>query len=659
MSQDIYFAADDVTELVGRIERDNNKWSMASAGSNVFAAVMAAYWRNTTAFYQSIIEPDSWTSSLGFRGKQGELVKITVPEARTLTNQFCTLVTKPKKYYECVVDVNQSNAIQSARIGKAICNAEVQNFSFDSLLYACAQRVAVQGMHFASCTWQSDKGYIYSQSPEGNPVYSGKAWIERHDLSEVIFNWSIPDARKWPWVVIKRRKLRWDLISQYPELKQQILSAPSITQERMATPNFSYTQQDDDNDHVYVREFYHVPSPAIPSGRMVAFLSDDCVFYDGENPYECLPIVPFTFEKIHDTSLGFPMFSDLMPCQEMIDNVMSSWSTNISSMGVQSVLVPKGSDIGLTDVREGMNFITYTPQNADGGGKPEPLMLAVPPPGAGEILQILSSKLTNLSGINEVLRGQTSANVTSGAMAATLSANALEFLNHAQSEMTEGARQLMDLLIKCYRLFASVEQIIDVVGDDKQAYAQEFKMEDLQSIKKVHVKEQSPMMSSVAGRLQLAEAVLPMLQQGQPAAVGKYLAIIEGAPVESLFNDEFDLQQCIQREIDSLMQGENIMPVITDNHPEYIKAYQRVLSNPFIRTRSELVQHVIEVMQTRIQLELQFQQMPELYQMLRGQPPPQMQAPMQPGQGQAPSQIMAAQPQNEMAAPAQPAEPVA
>jgi hypothetical protein len=321
---------------------------------------------------------------------------------------------------------------------------------------------------------------------------------------------------------------------------------------------------------------------------------------------------------------------------------------------VQSVLVPKGSNISVNQISQGMTFIDYTPQNADGGGKPEPMQLTATPPEVFNFVQMLSAGLEELSMINSTLRGQPPANVTSGAMAATLSANALEFIYSDTKGLTIGLEMLMSMSIKNYQQFASVEQCIDVIGEGNVSTAQEFKAEDIKNIKNVKIRQGNPLLNTIAGRLQLGESILPLLQQGKNDAVSRYLGLLEGQPIETLFESELSEDAAVRLEIEALQRGEPVAPLITDNHPMYIRAYQKLLYNPSVRQNGPVVQSLLSLIMERSQLEMQCP--PDVKAMMRGQPMPQMMPPGAPAPDQPPSDAVAPEAQTQPSEQAMPAQ---
>lgn len=651
-----YFAKQDAEALIAHMQNHILLWGTNTSSSSVYTGIIAAYWRNMAAYYSPLMNPDSWMSSLGYVGDQGELVRMVVPIARTLIQQYVSLVTRQRLNFECITDVTDSNPLMTSRLGRSICNAVAEKFKLDEKAQKLAERVAVFGMGFMSCTWKTDQGYIYSKNDDESYNYSGEPYIETHDMMDVVFDWSIEDWEKLDWLVIKRVSNRWNLVAQYPELKNEIISLPSVKDTRQTLPNYNFLARYDNSDMVYVYEFYHKPTPAIPHGRMTVYGGPNCVFFDSpdNNPYECLPAFCIKFEQIAGTGLGYPLLSSMLPAQEMFDHSMSVVATNQQSFGVQSVLVPKGADISVNDL-QGMNFITYTAANAEGGGKPEPLQLTATPPEINQFADRLKDLMGEISMINSTLRGSPPSNVTSGAMAATLSANALEFLSSASKAMTLNIESLMNLVIKCYKKFANIEQIVDIVGDNLTSYVQEFKAESLKSINRIKIREQNPLLSSVAGRLQLSDS---LIQSGMITDPSKYFGILEGAPVQSLYEDSFDEQLVVQQEVDAIMSGRPVMPLITDNHPLFIKGYKKILANPIVRVNSTITQTVIQLMTERIKMMDIVAQDPILSRAIAMQYGQPQQAPGGAQSGPPPGETVSKM-EADTASPADPAKPAA
>lgn len=621
------FAAEDPRELTNYLTGAHiNNWDNRFASSSLFSAISSTWDRNTMSYYSPLFAGQSSQTSLDFMGDQGELVSMVVPEARVMIRQLTALITKQRLAMECLATSEDAKTLEATRLGKAILGEVIEKQQFQKKLFSAAEQGYVKGAGYLSYMWRQDKGSEYSAGPQNQVNYTGGIFIGTHGIRDVVYDWTIQNWLDQLWVVVRCMYSRWDAISMFPDAEAQILSAPSVYDSRKNMRDISFTGGYQDTEYIYINQFYHISTPSIPRGRMTYFLEDGTPLLDDENLYECLPIYQFKFEDVMDTGLGYPLLSTLLPAQEMMDNCYSVQATNISAFGTQSVLVPKGADISAHDIA-GMNFITYKPVGADGGGKPEPLQLTSTPKELPDFRRELSGKIQSNSGLTGAIRGEAPQGITAGTAIATLSANAQEFLTAASMEVIMGAEHVFYGVIKCYQKFAKIPQIVSIVGDQEAYLAKEFVGSDLDAIKRVRIRTQSPLMNSVAGRTQVADA---LLQQGLISNPQAYVGLIEGAPLETLFDTELSENMAVQAERDALIEGKPVNPLITDNHPLFIRSDLKLLYNPDIRNNPELTKRVTDVIQDRVRLEQMCP--PDLKAMLRTGQAPQLAAPAPGGQ---------------------------
>lgn len=651
-----YFAADTTDALIARCQLEIQNWMTQDSSDNgVFRAARDACIRNTISYYSDTLDKDTWDTALTYGGEQGELVSVGTNKAKTNIKQRNALNTKQRLNFECIVDVTDPEALQTAILGKAITKDVVANHDVEKKLGHCSERTFVNGWHWLSSCWHTDQGYVYRTDEHGMPVYSGGPVLATHHMSDVIFDWSFSNFKDNQWAILKRTKNRWDLITQYKKLETELLTVQNAFGDSQAKAQSGLMPRKQGNDNIFVWEFYHRPTPALPKGRMVVFCDVNCVLYDDINPYECIPLIPMRFELLGDTGIGVPLLSSMLAAQEMRDAAVSAQATNISAFAVQTILAPKGSDISVKDI-EGLSMLYYKPSGADGGGKPETLQLCQSPAEVPGFVKQMDQDIDDLSMLTATLRGNPPANVTSGDMAATLSANATEFLDVESKVTIMCVEEWMDLTIKNYQKFATVDQIVTVAGEASMSWAKTFKRENLKSIKHTKVKTQNALMNTVAGRLYFADTLL----NGKfPLSPNQYFGIIEGEPIEDLFDDQLTEQMAVKSEISALLEGKNVLPMLLDNHPLFINAYRKVLYNQAVRTNSALYGHITQLIEERMDLEMKIP--PAIKAMLRGNPDGQQGNPT--GNVPAPSQAMAGQglgpgnPQNDVSGPAQPAAP--
>lgn len=551
--------------------------------------------RNSIAYYSAILEANDWQSALGYVGEQGELVKMAVPQARSLIRQIVTLVTKQRLAFTSIAEASGSDVMQAVKIASALTEELIQEQKLDKKSELITEQACIWGLSFLKVGWRTDKGTPYAASEQvvedmamPQAVYDGDVEISVPTVFDVYFDARIDDFDNVPWAVVRTIKNRWDMIAQFPELEDEIMAIPRIIVRESGVRDHSTDLESD--DMIYVYEAYHKPCPALPAGRMIMYSDDRTIYFDGQNRYGCIPLIPVRPEPIHKSGYGYPILSNLLPCQEMYDHSLSAIATNQSATAVQQILCPRGADISSQDVG-GLNFVFFTPQNVDGGGKPEPMQLTQSAPETFKFAEVLKGYMLEISGINSAVRGAPPPGVTSGTAIATLTANSLEFMSSLQKSVDMALEGAITLALKTYMEFADVPRSILVTGKNNMAYGYEFTGKDLKAIKKVKINRSNPLMGTIAGRSDIAEK---LLQTGLIKSPQQYFRIIEGAPTEELYRQELSETDLQVSENEALMRGEDVLVLATDDHPAHIQYHNMLLNNPEIRKNGQMVGAILQ-----------------------------------------------------------------
>lgn len=586
----VYWFSEEAEKVAQKLVGQQETWLNYSTNP-----ISQAWLRNSIAYYSAILEANDWQSSLGFVGEQGELVKMAVPQARSLIRQIITLVTKQRLSFTSIAEASGSDVMQAVKISNALIEEIISEQNLDKKSEIVTEQACIYGMSFLKVGWRSDKGNAYTAQnvPMGEnetpmAVYDGNVEVSVPSVFDVYFDSRIDDFEDLQWAVVRTIKSRWDMIAQFPELEDQIMSIQRINVR--SAPYDVGRQAVETDDMIYVYEAYHKPCPAIPAGRMIMYSDDKTIYFDGENRYKKIPLIAIKPEPIHRMGYGFPIFSNLLPAQEMYDHSLSAIATNQSATAVQQVLCPRGADITSQDVG-GLNFVFYTPQSTEGGGKPEPLQLTQSAPETFKFADLLKGYMLEISGINSAVRGAPPPGVTSGTAIATLTANSLEFLSSLQKSVDMALEKAMHYCLDAYMEFAEVPRAILITGKNNMAYGYEFDGKDLKAIKKVKINRSNPLMATLAGRADVAEK---LLQTGMIKSPQQYFRIIEGAPTDELYRQELSETDLQVSENEALMRGEDVLVLATDDHPAHIQYHNMLLNNPEIRKNGEAVGKILQ-----------------------------------------------------------------
>jgi hypothetical protein len=634
-----YWFADEGKVVVNRLMERRGKYSIWTANP-----VMSAWARNLYAYYSTVLDTTAWETSLQFAGEQGELVRMAVPQARSLIRQLVTLVTKQRLSFNCIAETQGSDVVADVRLGNAIADQIVQDEHLDIKVDTLVEKALVFGAGFMHVGWKTDKGQPYIPGDNGAIIYDGGLDIQVINPIDVYYQYNLPTWDQQPWAEVRVIKNRWDLVAQYPDLADKIIAIPSIHRWRAVT-TYEATEVMDD-DLIYVYEAYHKPTPAMPMGRMIMFSDLNTIFHDGDNDYGCIPIIPMIPEPIEMMCLGYPFLSNLLPCQEMLDHGFSAIATNQSAFAVQNIAVPRGSAVSHQEIN-GMNFISYTPQNVPGGGKPEALQLSQTAPETFKFIDLLYSHMQQISNVSPALRGNLPPGVTSGAAIATLTANAFEFINNTQKAFNLCIEQVMEKSILFHKKFAVIPRMVNIQGKNNQSTQKPYTGQDLTSLKGAKLVQVNPVMQTISGRLDLAQN---LTQNGLITTPKDYISILEGAPLKQIYETELSENDLVQSENEMMMEGQQVMALATDDHALHIRKHKTLLNDPQVRLNNNKVGLILNHMQEHIQLaqttDPMLLAMAMTGQMPQGAPPPQQ------GGGPAPDMGAPAMPDS---TPAQPA----
>ena len=582
-TQHDYWMTWDAQDLAVKLISHHNKYYEAS-----YNPIWQMWQRNTYAYFSTVLDAQTWFSALSYVGDQGELVKMSVPQARSLIRQLLTLTTKQKLSFNCIAEVEDTEVTEEVRIANALAAQFVKDQKLDTKTQDFVEAGLVIGTGFIKTIWRSDLGkpaaVEVGEDGKERVIYEGDVECSTPHILDMIYNFQIQRWEDLDWVECRVRRNRWTMIAQHPELEDKIRGLPSV-QSEIRTMNYAGF---DDNDQIYVFEMYHRPTPALPQGRMLVYSDSDTIYFDDVNPYGCIPVRQFKPEPIPGMGFGYPMLSNLLPAQEMYDHEFSCTATNHSGLGVNNVAVPRGSEIGYEQLN-GMNMLFYTPMpGVPGGGAPQTLDLVKDSGAAMNFAKELLANMQAMSNINAAVRGELPAG-SSGVAIATLTTNALEFLTSYSKAMSQVLEDTVMDAINAYRRFAKTERLVRMTGKNYQQFAKAFKGSQLEPITAVEIQMSNPLMQTMAGRVDIADKTAKL---GLLTNIQEYVSILDGAPLSQLYETDLSQNDLIHSENERLESGEPVAAMSIDNHPLHILKHKTLLNDPKVRMNSPLAQQV-------------------------------------------------------------------
>lgn len=542
---------------------------------------------NRNMYYDYDKFHDSETS-IARTGTQGEFLKLSCKQSRNLIRNMVTLVASDRLAFEVIAMASDEAVYSSTKVARSIIQDIIARKNVDRLQDEAVEMSLVYGSSFYVARWNTALGEPYVNDESGSPLFTGDIDISVKSPMEVLFDTTASSWDEVDWVVIKQKRNKYTVASQYKKFASKIEDIVD-----------SYVNSDaceeKNEDNITVYEFYHKPTPAMPDGRLLVFIDDEIVLFDKPNPYKDIPVIPCIPMGIGQTLKGYALFSDLLPLQEMFDNEMSTISNNHAAFGLQNVLIPKDSNIEIDDLK-GLRVINY--EGLDNGGI-KPLQLASTSPELFKMLEVCKQNMMELSGINATVRGNPPASLSSGIAIATLSANALKFASSFSKANQIALERLMELVLKEFKVFATTERTIAILGANKSYINMRFTGASIEEISHIKIRPTNPMADTAAGRMEIANA---MVNSGFVKNKQDFLKVVATGDLDVLEDEAMSEDELIAAENEQLREGKSVPILMLDNHVIHLSKHKMLLNNPIIRSDSTITPVILAHIQEHLEM---------------------------------------------------------
>jgi hypothetical protein len=522
-------------------------------------------------------------------GAKGELTEISVNDFRSLATHTVTLVTGQRVAYDVRATSTDYKSMTQAMIGEQVLEAYQRSHKLDRHLKKAVEYGTAFSEGFIEMGWDTSLGQPYMADEQGRPIMDGDISYNVLHTFQVIRDVYAEDQ---DWVIIRKRYNKFDLMQKFSEHAEALsVIGDDYNSQRDIDIGTSTNRDATKSDKVTVYLFMHKKSPVLPEGRYVLFCGD-VKLIDTVLPYDDIPVYRVAPSNLTGTCLGYTTFFDLLSLQEAIDQLYSAVTSNNLSFATQCLQTEKDSDINVVDLAHGMRLIL--------SDKPiTPIQLTKSAPETYQLIQNLQSRMEQISGINQVIRGVPDPNLRSGNALAIISAQAIVYNSSLQQEFQNLFEDIGTATLKFLKLFAKSPRFVGVVGKYKRAYLKEFTGSDLDSIDRVVVDRASPVSQTTAGRVELAQN---LLQAGLVKRPEQYLAVLETGRLDPLVEDELADVFLQKAENELLAEGKSPVAIATDNHAQHIANHRGVLSTPDSRMNPIVVQVTLDHIQQHIDL---------------------------------------------------------
>lgn len=484
-------------------------------------------------------DPDSlaWEShGIQFDGEDGELLRFRINQTRSYVRQSTSMALGQRPAFQAIA----TNSTYETLSQIETCDTAI-NYIYWAKFGEKKERRATEagdvfGLSWTWVTFDPDGGEEIQipiplppeagggDSPRFETKRAGEVIIKSKKPWDVICEPTIEEYDDHLWRTVRDQASRYELAARYPEHRERLLKMSG--QEEFAIETFFGFDVDAVNSDLLVtKHFYHAKTRALPDGRYVLYCGDLCL-YDGPLPFRTLPLADYCPSELMGTSFGYSESWDLIPLQQMLDQIVSDVASNLATFGRQSVVIERGLQWEPEMLANGLHVLTV-PKGTQ--IMPQAVQLAAIPEAAKWALEYLESKFQSITGLNAVSRGDTSTMPSSGTLAALFHSIAQEVNSAKQLAVDAHRERVANLILNVIRDYMEHPMLVEIVGADERPYLQSITKDQFKSVQKVIIKTSNPMSRTTAGRLELARMLLDV-----PGAVTTPAQVIEVATTGQL-----------------------------------------------------------------------------------------------------------------------------
>lgn len=610
-SDQTYWAADDAEKAAAAIdERGDDYYKFVQAGEK---GSLIHLWRASNracfaGFYTG--------GELGLVGKQAEFRTVEVNEYGNLHQHLFTMITAQRPAFEARTETIDAQAQQEAPVGVAVVETALREKGLEAAALNVADTMIRAGEGWGYERWNPEAGQVYSSEPVIDPETKqpkvdndGQPIMRPVNAGDVEYRTFHPlDVARDPtrpheeqvWFRPRRRVNKWDLAAAYPELADEIIGAPSILDEGGKRPLLVdpqlFSAKRDNCDDIWVYDFMHKKTPALPDGRLLSYVTPSCVLFDGPLPTRGLRLYRSAAKDLEGSAFGYSLLWDILAPQMALNNILSHITTLAADLGAV-VWEPEG--MGQSPTRwKGILTILK-----GGTVPPQVLDLLKIPAELFKLVDFYIQSMERMSGINSIYRGQAAEGQRSlsGAAYALFAARAIEFGSRFQGAYAKFMEDIATGTIQDYQDMGRGDYLVSLAGEGNSYRVQAFKggsgddpspsgAPGISKVSKIVVKLTNPMQSTQAGRMALFDSLAKV--PGAITTPETALQVLNTGRLEPATQSTQRELENIAKENELLAKGEQVFALITDREWLHIPEHSSVAASPEARKVPGLIEAI-------------------------------------------------------------------
>ncbi len=517
-----------------------------------------------------------FSSSFDIAGENGEILNVRVSEPRTLITRMANLACSKPVALRCVAKSATPDSLEAAQIAESVLKRDFDPTEGGQLTREGVEMALAVTCAFLDDEWDKFAGEAYVPTDDGGMYYSGKPKTSVRMPDEVCFDIT---KRTWKDVldcIVLQRGNRYMLASQFPDLADEILSQPSLTDSEFK----SFRYEDEDTDDIVVFRYMHKAGNKtfLPEGRLALVLENGTVLRDGSNPYalvdpERLGLFPITAGSSLGSVYGYATMNDLSPLAQWLNLMATMCATLIVGYGAPNLTGPIMQGVDVQAMIGGGRY--FGVPGGQGDVKPLNLLDESAVNSLLEAMKFVIDLGEKHSGMSGLVREPGDGD--SGKKVVAMQSMAVQFMSALQQSIIAVSKARGNYLIRMRQRFSTMEEVAELaagVGSSQQVVSYKAS-EKFPLVAGVEAEPVDPLSWTFEGRSMRAQEMMqlgafndPKTGMPRPTAAYDYAIFVKTGRDEPLYKRQLATGNLIQRENQLIMKGEMDVTVLEDDEHE-------------------------------------------------------------------------------------------
>lgn len=536
---------------------------------------MTRSWR---AYYGFAPDGTGDTSQTGQSGEQGEYVDVTTNDFATLVTQTAVLTTQNKPALHAIATNADFDSLAQTEFAQGLLEFydrkhAVQDRDFEMVLIGL---LSSEGWEIES--WDATAGKSLTDFVDAPALNEGDITISAVTPDRVAYDFDTQDVDALLWLAFKRRYNRFDLAKAVeatkPEAAEKLLAMGNdspkgfddFDNELFEVNRNSAGTRGSGRDLVWVWEFRHLPTPSLPNGRLIRFVSSECVLFDSIEstqdasgqpvvndhgyPYDGLHAQRFSPDTMVGSIAGHTATFDMLGLQELVDTIATMGASAANAGGITNLWIPSGDKPEITSLTGAMNVLQSK-------NKPELLKGVELSPQVAVFEEFIMKRMMRRLGQSDVSMGEVPKGMP-GNLAALLEAKTVQYHSRGQASYAQAIERRATSTLKILKRFAKSERVAVIGGKANEWKYKSWSAPDIKGVDRFVVESVSPLLQSYAGKQTIADK---LLDKGLISDPRQYITLCTTGEFEPLIDSTDATLMRIRKEKEMLQDGIGLPPV--------------------------------------------------------------------------------------------------